>query len=122
MASRALLRIGAACALVGAPLAIVVNLLHPPLPSRAEDALRLIARTCGWPLIHLGIIAALLLLAGALPGIAAAAGGAGSLLEGVGFFVHAGWAVPVLINVLAFLLTLWIFTMGGLLWRGAGAA
>ena len=221
MASRTLLRIGAVCAFIGAPLGVVVNALHPPLPPGAEDALRLVALTPGWPLIHLGLIAALLLLAGSLlaiyrsmdeggaiaefgliaaivgitimvadiaidgyatqplarawldavtgdtevafrvasavlsaqgalffisftivfgvtfvlygaavtrsgiypawMGAVAVLAGAGSAFLGVGFFLHTGWAIPILIHILALILTVWVLTMGVLLWRRAGA-
>ena len=211
------------CAFIGAPLGVAVNALHPPLPPGVDDALRLVALTPGWPLIHLGIIAALLLLAGTLLaiersidegrgraiaefgllaaivgstimvaniaidgfatrslaqgwlaappaevdvafrvaaavlmaqealffvgftivfgvtfvlygaavaeskiyprwlGAIAVLAGAGSLILGVGFFLRAGWATAILLHTLALMLTLWVLTMGVLLWRRAGA-
>jgi hypothetical protein len=223
MELRTSLTIGAICAFIGAPLGIAVNGLHPPLPRDGEVALRIIAQTSGWPLIHLGIIAALLLLAGSLLAIsrsidrgrsraiaefgllaavvgitimaadiaidgyatrplarawldatpaeqrvafhvalgvlsaqealfflgfaivfgltfvlygAAVSGsgiyprclgtiaviaGAGSLVLGVGFFLRAGWATAIFLHGLALILTLWVLTMGSLLWRRAGA-
>jgi hypothetical protein len=55
-------RIGAACASVGALLAIVVNLEHGDLPDDPEAALTRVAATAGWELLHLGIIASVMLI------------------------------------------------------------
>jgi hypothetical protein len=65
MSDRALARVGAACALVGAVLALVFNLLHPR-PSSFEDPvrdqLRMVAESDAWIPIHLGIVLSVLLI------------------------------------------------------------
>jgi hypothetical protein len=50
-------RLGAACAILGALLALVVNSVHGDLPTDPEAALTRVAATAGWGLLHLGISA-----------------------------------------------------------------
>jgi hypothetical protein len=68
-------RIGAASAMVGALLALVVNLLHGDLPDDPEAALMRVAATASWGLLHLAIIVSALLIAVGLWGLSQIAAG-----------------------------------------------
>ncbi len=76
-------RIGAASAMVGALVAVVVNLLHGDLPDDPEAALTRVAATASWGLLHLGIIASALLILIGLWGLSQVADGplAGALAQ-----------------------------------------
>lgn len=67
-------RAGGICAIAGAVLAIVVNVLHPDLPIGVREAHALIASRGDWRGVHLGIIAAAMLLSYGLLAFASACG------------------------------------------------
>jgi hypothetical protein len=69
MDDRALYRWGSWAAIVGGLLALVMNLIHPRMESFDDpiaEELRIVAASDGWVAIHLGIVAAFLLIAFAL--------------------------------------------------------
>ena len=68
-------QLGAASAVLGALLGLVVNLLHGDLPADPEAALSRVAATPGWGLLHLGIIASAVLILGGLWGLSQLADG-----------------------------------------------
>jgi drug/metabolite transporter (DMT)-like permease len=72
---RALLRLGAACAIAGSILAILVGILHPR-PSKLDDHeafLRVAAESpTRWLLVHLGLVLASILLLAGLGALSAA--------------------------------------------------
>ena len=60
-------RIGAVAGIVGLPLAMVGNLLHPATPTgNPEGVARTIAQSANWVPIHLVIVVGLILMLGAL--------------------------------------------------------
>lgn len=71
----ATLKLGAASAVLGALLGLVVNLLHGDLPGDPEAALTRVATTAGWGLLHLGIMASAVLILGGLVGLSQVANG-----------------------------------------------
>src|SRR5438445_13123521 len=68
MPERTLTRIGAAAAVLGAVLGLVVNVLHPRVndPANTKAFLRQVAESTIWVGDHVGIIFALLLVTGGL--------------------------------------------------------
>jgi hypothetical protein len=62
-------RLGAASAVLGALLGLIVNLMHGDLPGDPEAALTRVAATAGWGLLHLGIMASVVLILGGLWGL-----------------------------------------------------
>jgi hypothetical protein len=67
--------LGAASAVLGALLGLVVNVLHGDLPADPEAALTRVASTAGWGLLHLGIMASAVLILGGLVGLSQVADG-----------------------------------------------
>ncbi|MFN8512209.1 MAG: hypothetical protein U0232_17190 [Thermomicrobiales bacterium] len=97
---RAQSRLGALSAIVGAALALVVNLLYPVRPDNPEALLTLVAGNANWGLLNFGLMVSTLLILGGLYslsqiaqgplarglaqlGLIAALPGAGSMLAGV---------------------------------------
>jgi hypothetical protein len=68
-------RLGAACAILGALLALVVNSVHGDLPTDPEAGLTRVAATAGWGLLHVGISASVVFILGGLFGLAQVADG-----------------------------------------------
>src|SRR3989454_6940536 len=68
MPERTLTRIGAAAAVLGAVLGLVVNVLHPRVndPANTKAFLRQVAESTIWVGDHVGIIFAMLLVTGGL--------------------------------------------------------
>lgn len=64
--SRAQVRLGALSAIVGALLALIVNLLNPIRPDDPEALLTLIAADRNWGLLNLGLMASALCILGGL--------------------------------------------------------
>jgi hypothetical protein len=62
-------KLGAASAIVGALLGLVVNPLHGDLPTDPEAALARVAATGSWALLHLGIMASAVFVLGGLIGL-----------------------------------------------------
>jgi hypothetical protein len=63
------IKLGAGSAIVGALLAVVVNLAHGDLPADPEAALGLVAADGNWGLLHVGIMASVLLILSGLSGL-----------------------------------------------------
>jgi hypothetical protein len=61
-AQRTVTRLSAACAIMGALLGLIVNVLHGDLPDDPEAALARVASSTEWGLLHLGIMASALLI------------------------------------------------------------
>ena len=98
--SRAQVRLGALSAILGALLALLVNLLYPIRPDDPEALLTLIAENANWGLLNLGLMVSTLFILGGLHslsqiaqgpsarglsrlGVVVALPGAGSMLAGV---------------------------------------
>lgn len=62
MHTQSLLRVGAYCAIAGAVLAVLVNILHPDVQYGMNQTRAVIASRSDWRMIHLGIIISALLL------------------------------------------------------------
>src|SRR5438105_9733514 len=69
------LRLGAASAVAGGLLGLVVNLAHGDLPADPEAALARVAATASWGLLHLGIMTSVILLLIGLLGVTQLADG-----------------------------------------------
>lgn len=64
--SRVQTRLGALSAIMGAVLALVVNLLYPVRPDNPEELLTLIAGNANWGLLNVGLMISTLLILGGL--------------------------------------------------------
>jgi hypothetical protein len=73
--SRAQVRLGALSAILGALLALVVNLLYPIRPDDPEALLTLIAANANWGLLNLGLMFSTLLILGGLHSLSQVAQG-----------------------------------------------
>jgi hypothetical protein len=62
-------KLGAGSAILGALLAVVVNLAHGDLPADPEAALGRVAADASWGVLHLGIMASVLLILFGLVGL-----------------------------------------------------
>ena len=71
-------RLGGGCAVLGALLGFVVNVLHGDLPADPEAALTRVAMTPSWSLLHLGIMVSVVLILCGLVGLSSVADGPGS--------------------------------------------
>lgn len=69
------IRLGGLSAIVGAALALVVNLLYPLRPDDPEALLTLIASNANWGLLNLGLMISTLLILGGLHGLSRVAQG-----------------------------------------------
>jgi len=72
---RVQVKLGAALAMLGAVLALIVNPLHGDLPGDPEAAFARVAATASWGLLHLGIMASVVFLLGGLLGLSQVADG-----------------------------------------------
>jgi hypothetical protein len=72
---RAQARLGALSAILGALLALVVNLLYPIRPDEPEALLTLIAANANWGLLNLGLMVSTLCILGGLYGLSQVAQG-----------------------------------------------
>jgi hypothetical protein len=62
MNQQVVLRVGGICAIIGAALGLALNVIHPDLPVRINDARALIASQGEWRAVHIGIMVAILFL------------------------------------------------------------